>query len=578
MRRGLSAVVLFTTMLLTPSALVRAEERAALPREALETLRQLAIQDNGRTKPLDSFARETLQLITGSPRIGREDPVETVLSIMANPERWQQVPLVSIPFIPLREALGLDRTNTQISYNDLVATRKLMRMLPAIVQKQQREEKLSMLENETMDAFQRFVALSNLLEQKLHLVPPANPSERVWLPILQPDGYAPPRQEAIRGAWTGVITAVRTGEVEAVTRAAREAAEVLQHLNRAAYPPPWRLRLEVFYNRVAPFRVARWIYLLAIVGLLIHLTTSVPRLAPMGVPPPSATGLPRPPRTQSLGTGFPGSVVGMGALVIGFIMHGAGIAMRVILGGRPPVSNFFETTLWLPFVAVALALIFERIYRVRYVALAAAILAAITLLLSDHLPLDSSISPVVAVLHSNLWLTVHVLTIVASYGALGLAVVLAHLYGWRYLVRPSQPLVLASFETSLYRVTQVGVVLLAGGIMLGAVWANASWGRYWGWDPKETWALITLLWFLAILHGRFAGWLRGIGVALATIAGFFLLLMTYYGVSFYLVGLHSYAGGHAKPLPPLLIGYLIVEVAFLLVVGLSALSRLRRLS
>ena len=135
-----------------------------------------------------------------------------------------------------------------------------------------------------------------------------------------------------------------------------------------------------------------------------------------------------------------------------------------------------------------------------------------------------------------------------------------------------------SLDTFLYRVLQVGVVLLAGGIMLGAVWANASWGRYWGWDPKETWALITLLWFLAVLHGRFAGWLRGIGVALSTIGGFFLLLMTYYGVSFYLVGLHSYAGGHAKPLPPLLIAYAAAELAFLAWVGVAALSRRPRSS
>ena len=110
---------------------------------------------------------------------------------------------------------------------------------------------------------------------------------------------------------------------------------------------------------------------------------------------------------------------------------------------------------------------------------------------------------------------------------------------------------------------QIGVVLLAAGIMLGAVWANASWGRYWGWDPKETWALITLLWFLALLHARKAFWIGSRGLAIGTILGFFLLLMTYYGVSFYLVGLHSYAGGHATPLPPLLVGYLIAECLFL---------------
>jgi len=270
--------------------------------------------------------------------------------------------------------------------------------------------------------------------------------------------------------------------------------------------------------------------------------------------------------------------IGMAAFWIGALLHAAGIVLRMIIGGRPPVSNFFETMLWLPFVGVVLALVFERIYRADLFALAASVLAAIMLVLADLVPLDSGISPVVAVLRSNLWLTIHVLTIVASYGALDLAAVLAHFYGVVFVLQRNARKRLASIETFLYRTIQVGVVLLAGGVMLGAVWANASWGRYWGWDPKETWALITLLWFLAVLHGRFAGWLTGIWLSLATIGGFLLLLMTYYGVSFYLVGLHSYAGGHAKPLPTVLIAYLLAEVAFMTCAALVAVSRMRRLS
>ena len=519
----------------------------SMPHEALSTMRYLAIQHNGRLKPFDSFARETLETITGSPRRGNQDPVETVFTIIASPERWQGEPLIAVPFVPLREALGMERTATHISYNELIAMRKLMRMLPAIVTKQQRDEKLSMLENETMDAFQRFVALSNLLEHKLAFVPPPGTMAHEWLPIQQPSGYPPEQQTAIRSAWSTLMTALRSGPQETVTSASRQMAEVLQHLNPSAYAAPWRLRWEVLYNQVAPFRVARVIYLVSVVGFLLSLG---------GVR-----------RTFAAGS--------LAALVAAFVIHSAGIISRVVLGGRPPVSNFYETMLWLPFVAVALALVFERIYRVSYFGLAAAAVAAITLVLADHLPLDSSISPVVAVLHSNLWLTIHVLTIVASYGALTLATALAHVYGGLYLGRDRDQSALRRLDTSLYRTLQVGVVLLATGIMLGAVWANASWGRYWGWDPKETWALITLLWFLAILHGRFAGWIHGVGVALATIGGFFLLLMTYYGVSFYLVGLHSYAGGHAKPVPPLLIAYLMAEFTFLAIVGGIALTRRR---
>ena len=520
---------------------------ASLPPDALTTIRHLTIQHNGRNKPFDSFARETLAAMTGSPRRGSEDPVDTVLSIIAEPERWQEERLLAVPFLPLREALGMPAKAAHVSLSELLATRKLMKMLPSIAEKQRRDEKLSMLENETWDLYERFVLLNDLLEQRLALVPPPSSTERTWLPILEPTGYPEERQLAVRHAWTALLESVRRHEPQAIASSAHQLAVVLRRANPSAYPAEWRLHWEVLYNRAAPFRAARLLYLFAVVGLALGLTASRPAVAR----------------------------IGLVALGMAYVLHGVGILSRVVLGGRPPVSNFYETMLWLPFVAVTLALVFERIYHARYFGLGAATLAAITLSLADRLPLDSSISPVVAVLRSNLWLTIHVLTIVASYGALALATVLAHLYGWFYLVRRRDASTLLTFGTFLYRTLQVGVVLLAAGIMLGAVWANASWGRYWGWDPKETWALITLLWFLATLHGRFAGWITGVGVALATIGGFFLLLMTYYGVSFYLVGLHSYAGGHATPIPPLLIAYLIAEVAFMAVVGATAISRKR---
>ena len=537
--------LLLAAALLLPAA-AQAQQDRALPPGALKILQRLAIQHNGREKPFDSFAREVLEQVTGSPHVGRAHPAETVLNLLAAPDAWQDAPLVYVPFLPLREALGMDRKASHVSYNELVATRKLMRMLPVIVAKQQRDEKLSMLENETMDAFQRFVALSNLFEQKLSLVPPPPDSaERTWRSVLEPQGYPSDQQHAIRGAWTALVTAVRAGTAPQLEGAVADLRRVLQAAHPSAYPPAWRLGLEVFYNEAKPFRLARLLYALAACLLLVSLATHVP---------------------WARSAGF-------GGLIAGYLLHGSGIIMRVVLGGRPPVSNFFETILWLPFVAVTIALVFERVYRVRFFGLAASLLAAIALLIAEHVPLDTSITPVVAVLHSNLWLTIHVLTIVASYGALTLATAMAHVYGTLYLARRGVHPALAALDLYLYRALQVGVVLLAAGVMLGAVWANASWGRYWGWDPKETWALITLLWFLAILHGRFAGWLRGVGVALSTIGGFFLLLMTYYGVSFYLVGLHSYAGGHAKPLPLLLVAYLAAEVLYLALVGSVALTR-----
>ncbi|MBI4342244.1 MAG: cytochrome c biogenesis protein CcsA, partial [Candidatus Omnitrophica bacterium] len=504
----------------------------------LEAVRQLAVQHSGRLQPFDSFARESLWLITGASQLGRQDPVATVLAIAADPSAWAGAKIIAVPYGPLREQLGVDARATHVSYNELVETKRLMRMLPGIVSKQQRDEKLTVLENEAVDVYSRFVAVTALMRQDVRLVPPSTAASREWLPVLE---------TSLKNSWEVVIAAFSRGDAQLVQATAGQFAKDAHRANPSSYPPSWRLRLEVLYNRLAPFRIAGWLYVLAFLALLCGVVQPAWRTAQMG----------------------------HGMVWAAFLLHATGIAARVVLGGRPPVSNFFETMLWLPFVMVAVALIFERIYRAHYFALAASALAAVTLHLAYQLPLDPSIAPVVAVLRSNLWLTIHVLTIVASYGALTLAMGLAHVYGWLHLVRSGQHPALATLDTLLYRAIQVGVVLLAGGIMLGAVWANASWGRYWGWDPKETWALITLLWFLAILHGRFAGWIHGVGVALATIGGFFLLLMTYYGVSFYLDGLHSYAGGHAKPLPPLLIAYLIAECAFLALVGLRALSHRR---
>ncbi|MBI2885146.1 MAG: cytochrome c biogenesis protein CcsA [Candidatus Omnitrophica bacterium] len=549
-------VMLSAAMLAAGAMCAGADEPAGGPARlslpAASIVRTIAIQHGGRFKPWDSFARETVREITGAARWRGQDPVDTAAGILSQPELWQDVRLISVPFVPLREALGMDRKASYLSYNEIIATRALMRMLPAIIAKQQQDEKLSMLEQETMDLFGRFVAFSNVLEHRLDMVPPHGaPAGQAWTSIMQPEGYSPEEGARIGQAWSGLVAALRDGAPGQAEAAASELRATLRAANPAAYPTEWRLRLEVAYNRIQPFHLARLLYALAALCFLLQLVQVKPSRGKAGA-------------------------FGRWALPLlwaGGGVHLAGILLRVVLGGRPPVSNFFETMLWLPFVAVVIAVVFERMYRAGFFGLSAAILAAITLVLADLVPLDSSISPVVAVLRSNLWLTIHVLTIVASYGALALATVLAHCYGVAAVSSRATRQTRQSLETFLYRTLQVGVVLLAGGIMLGAVWANASWGRYWGWDPKETWALITLLWFLAVFHGRFAGWIRGTAFALATIGGFFLLLMTYYGVSFYLVGLHSYAGGHAKPLPPLLIGFLVFEAAFMAWVAIASARR-----
>ncbi|MEO1133572.1 MAG: cytochrome c biogenesis protein CcsA [Cyanobacteria bacterium J06639_1] len=189
---------------------------------------------------------------------------------------------------------------------------------------------------------------------------------------------------------------------------------------------------------------------------------------------------------------------------------------------------------------------FELRTRARYYLLAAAPLAISALILADSLPavLDASIQPLVPVLRDNFWLSIHVPTITLSYACFALAMGLGHIILGHYLFAPGQTRRLQTLSKLNYSVLQVGVLLLAAGIILGGIWAHFSWGRFWGWDPKETWAAIALLCYLAPLHGRFVGWVDRFGMAVASVVSFNAVLMAWYGVNFVLgQGLHSYGFG-----------------------------------
>jgi cytochrome c-type biogenesis protein CcsB len=187
-------------------------------------------------------------------------------------------------------------------------------------------------------------------------------------------------------------------------------------------------------------------------------------------------------------------------------------------------------------------------------------LGFLCLAFAENLPLDSAINPLVPVLAHTYWLSVHVMTVMLSYSAFALAMVLGHAMLFFEVFQRDKIDPLSALSRLLYKTLQVGLLFLAAGIIFGAIWANESWGRYWGWDPKETWSLITFFVYLAIIHARFAGWLRDFGIAASAILGFLAVVMTYYGVNFILAaGMHAY--GFSKG-GQLYVGlYAVVEIA-----------------
>jgi ABC-type transport system involved in cytochrome c biogenesis permease subunit len=310
-----------------------------------------------------------------------------------------------------------------------------------------------------------------------------------------------------------LASAYKAGDASAFEVAATTFASEVAAMHPDFHPPAWRMNLETLYQQAHPIR---WAWILYLGTLLV--------LALAG-------------RTRG------GYVAGWILALAGFGMQVAGFAARVLISGRPPVTNMYESVLWVAFGTVLFALIFEAIYRSRVLLMAACPVAIVSLILADSQPasLDRSIHPLVPVLRDNFWLTTHVLTITLSYAAFALALALGHIILWSVIRGRNFYPALANY---LYRVLQVGVLLLAVGTILGGVWANYSWGRFWDWDPKEVWALVTLLAYLFVLHGRIAGKWAGFGMAVGAVLCFLSVLMAWYGVNFVLgVGLHSYGFG-----------------------------------
>jgi cytochrome c-type biogenesis protein CcsB len=192
------------------------------------------------------------------------------------------------------------------------------------------------------------------------------------------------------------------------------------------------------------------------------------------------------------------------------------------------------------------------------------ILGAAVLTVAQAASLERGINVLVPALQSY-WLNYHVIITLSGYACFAIAMGIGHavlVTGMRANgeVTPA----LARLTKANLRIIQIGSLLLVTGILLGAVWANVSWGRFWGWDPKETWALICWFVYIALLHGRSAGWLGWRGLAAYSVGAFPVVIMTYYGVNYYLSGLHSYGAGSAPGVPWQIFAYMGLEGIFLM--------------
>jgi ABC-type transport system involved in cytochrome c biogenesis permease subunit len=270
-------------------------------------------------------------------------------------------------------------------------------------------------------------------------------------------------------------------------------------------------------------------------------------------------------RSKRAGLQRTGRLVFIGAL----LLHTAILLARCYILQRPPVTNMFETVLYVPWVAAVAALVIPQLRNNNFVILACSIASCAFLALLHITQLDSGMENVQAVLNSHYWLIIHVMMVVGSYGLFALCGVLGHISLVQSLWghRPSSKL------THLILLTMwLGIALLIPGTILGGVWAAQSWGRFWDWDPKESWAFITACVYLLWIHTYTFGYIGALGLASASILGLQIVGFTWYGVNYLLgTGLHSYGFGNGGELYFYL--FAAIELVFLATVAAITLSR-----
>lgn len=503
----------------------------------LNDLRLLPVQSGGRLKPFDEFARETILALTGSRSFGGFDPSEMLVSMMVDPKGWAAERIIRISVPEVNRQLLLDPARKMFSPDELLGSNAFLQYAQGLRaggaaseqvngsgisavsgKKDPRGEEL----RRVVDRMERF---QGVVTGALWTVSPPEEGAETTAWKTFAEGMVQPNPQVLAAG------ALLKCYLEKNVDCFREKAAALRGgiETRIRGFGEWETRMvaEVFYNRLRPFLQAMVFYLCA--GVLWWFA-----------------GRQRFSRMMAKFLTF-----------AALFMHVTGFALRCYIAGRPPVTNMYESIIWVSLGVMVFSLLLYLRNRQAVLLSTSTFLAGLSLFAGDSAPLvmDPTIRPLVPVLRSNYWLTIHVLTITLSYGAFMLAMGISNVSLFQFLKvakegeSSSLSQRIASLNQLSYRALMFGTVLLAAGTILGGIWADYSWGRFWGWDPKEVWALIALLAYMAVLHGRYAGWVGRFAFPLWTVICFSTVVMAWYGVNFVLgAGLHSYGfstGGQA---------------------------------
>lgn len=520
-----------------------------------EKFSKLLVADpKGRVKPVHTLAAEALRKVSRKSHIEGKNPTQVLLSIMAEQGLWESFPFIKVTNEEIRSRFGFQEEF--ISLQDVMKyeggrTSYLLKNDVDIAYAKPANQQ-TRFDKELLKLDERINIVDMIFSGALlHIFPVPADSGNKWLSLeeLSFPMDDPELQKELTGLFTDWYKGFKIGITTnnwAVADAKLDKILDYQktHISKDI-PTETKIELEIFYNKVNYFKYSSKIYLVAGLILLVLLFVKLIR--------------------QKEGKELISKFF-IAIIAINFVAHTATLGLRWYISGHAPWSNGYETTLFIAWATVLAGLVFAN--RSQITLALTSVLAAVFILISSLSWMDPEITNLVPVLKSY-WLIIHVAVITSSYGFFAIAFLLGLTNIIIYSSKSfNNNIAIKNTIEELSSITVmamiIGVYLMTIGTFLGAVWANESWGRYWGWDPKETWALITVIVYSIAIHLRqIPGFNNAYIVSTAGLLSFGSVLMTYFGVNYFLTGMHSYAGGDAFSIP--LIFKLLVEVLILLI-------------
>ena len=518
---------------------------------------KLVIQDDGgRMKPINTFSSELLRKVSKSDTYRGLNSDQVFLSMSQYPEFW-----VNIPFIyvkkdndSLHKILGVEKKGKFVSFINFFDAQGNYKLSPYL-EEAQKAAVPNQFQKDFIEVDKRVVLLSAALSRRiLRVFPIPFDKGNKWISPLELNesgitGVDSTYTKNVLPAYMGFLEEART------SGGYNQADEILKGIElfqkkygKTVRPSDEKIDSEIMYNKYDIFKNLYYLYMMAGVFMLIFTIIKIFK--------------------NNKGINF---AVKFFHILIGifFALHTAGLIMRWYISGHAPWSDAYESMIYVGWATMFFGLAFGR--QSQLTVASTAFVASMILMIAHWSWMDPAIANLQPVLNSY-WLMIHVAVIVASYGpfALGMILGLVSLLLMIFSNKENSKKLELSIKEITY-ITElaltVGLVMLTIGNFLGGQWANESWGRYWGWDPKETWALISIMVYAFVIHARLVPGLRGTWIFnVFSVLAFYSIMMTYFGVNFYLTGLHSYASGDRVVTPNF------VYISFAIVVLISALA------